>query len=69
MISLRVVDAAVAKQADRGCIGYKLSDGLFAHPLRNPDNSLDHKPIYRVDAKRSDELAIDLDVIKGKFLR
>ena len=35
MVTLCVMDAAVAEQADRGCVGNKNRNCLFTHPLRN----------------------------------
>ena len=41
MIPLGIIDAALAEHAGRIRISNELSDGFFAHPPCDPDDSLD----------------------------
>jgi hypothetical protein len=68
MVALRIIYAAVAKQADGMCVRNKLCNGLFAHTLRNADNGFDDQMIYRIDAEVTDKLTVNFQVIEGKIL-
>src|SRR5207247_3669809 len=68
VVALRVVHPAHADQAHLFRALDELSDGLFAHSSRNPDDGLDDKLVHRASAESADEFAVDLEVVEGEVL-